>query len=133
MELRQGLQRVSAYRVEQVLAAASRLPDTVVYVLPELGIRDRESFFEAVRQRFPLDPPVQTSHSWAALEDSMWSGIDALDVARVVILWPQSRVMEEAAPADFEVAISVWEDLADALHDAEATVGRPKEVCVVIL
>jgi len=132
MNLRQGLQSGSGYRIEEVLAAASR-PDTVVYLLPELGVRDRESFFEAVRERFPLDPPVYSSYSWDALEDSIWGGIDALDVARVVIIWPQSRVMAEAAPADFEIAISVWEDLANSLNDKEATVGRPKEVCVVLM
>src|SRR5262249_33474691 len=98
MDLRQGLQRPSGYTVEQVLAAASR-PDTVVYLLPELGVRDAWSLFEAVRQRIPLDPPVY-SINWDALEDSMWSGIDALEVARVVIVWPQSRVMAQAAPED---------------------------------
>ncbi len=41
--------------------------------------------------------------------------------------------MAKAAPADFELALSVWRDLADNLHDAQATVGRPKEVCVVVM
>lgn len=132
MELRQGVQHVSSARLEGVLAAARR-PDTCVYALPEVGVRDRDSFFAAVRQRFPLDPPVVSSYSWEALQDSLWSGLDELECARVVIVWPQSRVLAAAAPRDFASVLDMWKSLAEQLHDADATVGRPKEVCVVVM
>jgi hypothetical protein len=132
MELVQGVQKLSSRSLDEVLEAARR-PDTAVYVLPELGVRNRDTFFEAVRQRFPLDPPVHTNYSWEALKDSLWSGIDALDIARVVIVWPNWRVMAEAAPRDYEIAASVWEDLAEQLHDDDATVGRAKHVAVVLV
>ena len=101
-------------------------------MLPETGIIDRASFFDAIRATFPLYPPVLGSRSWDALSDSLWEGLHAHPARRIVILWRRTRVMSYSASGDFEIALNVLEDVASSLADPEATLNNPKEVAVLV-
>jgi hypothetical protein len=105
--------------------------DWRVFILPR-GITDRASFFDAVRETFPLDPSLVGDRVWDALSDSLWSGLDSLDDARISIIWPDSATMARKAPDEFEVAREILARITASLADPVATVGRSKQVAVVI-
>lgn len=102
-----------------------------VFILP-IGIKDTQSFFEGIRARVPLDPPVLGNNNWDALSDSLWGGLDSLDTNKIVIIWPSSAEMASAHPEDFKIAINILSELTKSLADAEATVGDAKQVLVVV-
>lgn len=131
MELRPGLSRAAALDVETTRRQASEAGYTT-FVLPASGIVDRASFFDAVRATLPLDPPVVGARSWDALSDSLWEGLYALPDQRIAILWPNARTMARTASSDFETALNVLTDVVSLLADPRATVGRPKEVAIVV-
>jgi Barstar (barnase inhibitor) len=131
MDIKAGLQRVNALDVETI-QRQTLLAGYATYVLPADGIIDRASFFNAARATFPLDPPLKGSSSWDALSDSLWEGLYTQPARRIVILWPGARAMANSAPADFETAVNVLDDIANALSDPGATIGDPKEVAVLV-
>lgn len=102
-----------------------------VYFLSE-EITDRPAFFGAVKTTLPLDPPVIGDEKWDALSDSLWSGLFAEDPQQIAIVWPNSAVMAERAPEDYQIARSILADLVESLNSAEMTVGRPKDIMVVL-
>ena len=102
-----------------------------VVVLPA-GIIDRSSFFRAVKQTIALDPDVVGDSKWDALSDSMWSGIDGLASDKFAIIWPDYKMMAEAAPEDFAVARSMLVSLSASLGNVEATVGNAKQVLIIL-
>lgn len=97
-----------------------------VYVLETRPPADREAFFAAVRNVLPLDPPLASSRSWDALTDSLWEGLETLNSSRVVILWPDAHQMKSWAPSDYEIAVSVLQDVANSLLEDRM------EVCVYL-
>lgn len=131
MELRPGLSRVAALDVEATRRQASEAGYTT-FVLPAGGVVDRASFFDAIRTTLPLDPPVVGSRSWDALSDSLWEGLHALSDRRIAILWPNARTMARKSSADFETALDILTDVVTLLGDPRATVGKPKEVALVV-
>lgn len=102
-----------------------------VFVLPE-GVTDKRSFFQAVRDTIPLDPPLLGDRSWEALSDSLWSGLDSLDAKNVAMLWPGSATMAALARDDFAVATASLGEVAELLSDVEATVGEPTQLMVIL-
>src|SRR5208282_6398864 len=74
MEFKIGLTRTGALDAEATRRQAEQSGYTT-FMLPEKGIVDRVSFFEAVRTTLPLDPPLVGSRSWDALSDSLWEGL----------------------------------------------------------
>ncbi len=102
------------------------------FVLPRKSIRDRRSFFEAVRDTLPLDPPVVGSRSWDALSDSLWEGLRTYPSERIVILWPDADRMAESDPDDFEIAVNLLADITSTLGSPTLTSGDPKEIVVLI-
>jgi hypothetical protein len=66
------------------------------------------------------------------MSDSLWEGLYMHAARRIAIVWPNTRDMERAAPSDFEVALSVLEDVASSLVDPRATRDQPKEVAVIV-
>jgi hypothetical protein len=106
-----------------------------VFVLPD-GIDGTPSFFGAVDVLLPLDPPLfgigQGRYVWDALSDSLWEGLHEIPERRIAILWPDAARLSEADPVAHETALSVLDDVSRSLTDSEATVGRPKDVAVVI-
>lgn len=131
MEFRAGLAVIPRAGVPAVLAEAARqgLP---AFVLATRGCVDRESFFHAVRETLPLDPPLVSSRSWDALSDSLWEGLRGVNSARIVIVWPDVTMPDFGVEGDFRLALSVLQDVAESLTDPGATSGRPKEVSVYV-
>ncbi len=66
------------------------------------------------------------------MSDSLWEGLHALPGGRVAILWPNARTMASTAALDFEMALNVLADVANLLANPRATIGKPKEVTVVV-
>jgi len=129
MEFRVGIHRVDSLDVAAIRREAAA---AAVFVLPPT-IGDGVSFFDACRATFPLDPPLYDgSRSWDALADSLCGGLDQLEVRRLVILWPAARAMETAASKDFEIALSVFEQVAGNLADERPSVGKPKQLMVLV-
>jgi hypothetical protein len=131
MEIRPGLTRTGAVDAEALRRDAERAGYTPL-VLPEQGIVDKASFFEAVRRTLPLDPPLGIYNVWDALSDSLNEGLYSLPDRRIAILWLGTRSMETSAPADFEVAVNVLARVAYSLLDLRFTCGNPKEVAVLV-
>ena len=131
VEIKQGLRRIEALDVEATRRDAE-LAGYTTFVLPESGIVDRASFFDAVRATFPLDPPLMGSRSWDALSDCLWEGLYAHAARRIAILWPSTRVMANSASDDFEIALNVLADVANSLADPLVTRDNPKEVAVLV-
>jgi len=78
------------------------------------------------------EPPVVSARSWDAMSDSLWEGLHQLPGPRIVILWPNARVMAHEAPAEHELALQVLDDVAAGLADERATLGTPKLLSVVV-
>ena len=131
MEIKAGLNRTGPIDAEATRHQAEEAGYTV-FVLPEKGIVDRASFFDAVRATFPLDPPVVTCRSWDALSDSLWEGLHTHAAQRIAILWLGTRLMARLAPTDFEIAMEVLTHVANGLADKRATCNKPKEVAVLV-
>jgi hypothetical protein len=128
--MQRGIIRTASQDVEETIERA-RQAGLAVYLLPPSGIRDRDDFFNAVRETLPLDPPLVSNRSWDALSDSLWGGLDALSAGHVVIVWANSDVMARAAPVDYETALEILTDIADTLAERDFT-DRPKEVSIIL-
>jgi hypothetical protein len=92
----------------------------------------REGFFDAVRNSLPLDPPLVGSCSWDALSDSLWEGLHAQQLDRVVILWTDATAFAEEDPDGCRTAVEVLADVAASLQEETATMGRPTQLCVYV-
>jgi hypothetical protein len=131
MEIKPGLHRPGVLDVEETRRQAEAA-GYMTFVLPETGILDRASFFDAVRATFPLDPPLLGSRSWDALSDSLWEGLHAHAAKRIVILWPGTHSMATSSPSEFEIALHVLADIAASLANPRATCEQPKEVAILV-
>ncbi|MCX7290471.1 barstar family protein [Janthinobacterium sp.] len=94
-------------------------------------ISSKAQFFDGVRAAFPLDPPLHGYHSWDALADSLWSGLEGLQEEDIVIVWRDSRHMQMQAEEDFAIALDILHDLPGALADVALTVNQPKKLLVL--
>jgi hypothetical protein len=124
-----GLFVVGALEAEQLVEKCGREGGRI-FVLPE-SIRTRDDFFAGIRQVLPLDPPLESSRSWEALADSLWSGLDSLPDSKVVVVWPSASLMENQSPEDFRIATDILSELPDSLADVEVTAGQTKQVLVL--
>ncbi|MEO8552435.1 MAG: barstar family protein [Kofleriaceae bacterium] len=128
MTVARGLVRVEHLEVE-ALRAEAVAAGRVVLTLPD-DIVDKASFFRAARDTLPLDPPAEGS--WDALDDSLWEGLYQLTSESILIVWPDADPMVRCAPEDFRIAEEILADVASSLADRELTVGRPKDVSVIV-
>lgn len=118
--------------VDSIVASAER-EGARVYRLPRNGVIDKSSFFQAVRDWLPNEPPLAGPHNvWDALSDSLWGGFDALDAPRIVLIWPNASAMRRASPDEYRGALEILKFVADALADPRATVGRPKVLSIYV-
>jgi hypothetical protein len=131
MSLQSGLVTIDPTAVEGVIEEATASGATT-YVLSVSEPADRAAFFDAVRNTFPLDPPLIGSRSWDALSDSLWEGLRTLNAPRVVIVWRDAHIMGELHPDDYKIAVAVLEDLTATLSDVKATVRSPRTVNIYI-
>jgi hypothetical protein len=126
-----GISRVSRDVAEE-MAVSPPGGGTKVFALRR-GIRDKKSLFAAVREGLPLDPPLTLgSEKWDALEDSLWSGLHAVEEPNVVVVWPEADEMLQASSNDFEIAVSILADIAQTLGDAKVTNGPVKSVTFIL-
>jgi hypothetical protein len=130
MRLKQGLSHVRHLDVEAMTREAES-SGFRVFVLPS-GIDSRESFFDAVRETFPMDPPLLGSRSWDALSDSLGGGLYSIDEDRILIVWPNSGGFATSAAKEYETALSVLKDLITTLADNETTQKRPKSISAIV-
>jgi Barstar (barnase inhibitor) len=131
MKLQPGLIMVGAAHLDSIVQAA-KLEQVPVYVLPDAGVVDRTSFFDAIRATLPLDPPIQSARSWDALSDSLWAGLDKLDADQVLIVWPNAAAMIPASRMEYDQALMVLADVATSLADPKLTQGKPKQVSIIV-
>jgi hypothetical protein len=80
----------------------------------------------------PLDPPLGGAESWNALADSLFGGLCVLPEQCIAIVWPNAYMMAKTAPPEFDIAMSVFVDLAHGLGNPRFTRGEPKNVVVVV-
>jgi hypothetical protein len=132
MQLAPGLHRVKTIDVAATLQAAADA-GYATFVLPS-GIGDASAFFDAVQAELPLDPPLLRigGDSWDALCDSLWEGLYQHPSQRLAIVWPGTTAWARSHPEDFDEALGVLSDVAVQLADEALTVGRPKEVAVIV-
>jgi hypothetical protein len=102
-----------------------------VFRLPD-GIRNKATFFGAIKEVLPLDPPLGTGLKWDALADSIWGGLDDLETDRVLVYWPSNAQMALEAPDDFTTASEIFESIARTLSDPRYTDGEPTFLAVVV-
>jgi hypothetical protein len=98
-----------------------------VFILPETCAENRQTFFEAVRNSLPLNPPLR-SDNWDALSDSLFQGLLDHPAEQIAILLSTAR---PTAP-DFTTALEVPSDVALGLLDPQTTGGKPKRVTLII-
>lgn len=103
-----------------------------MFVLPRVGIVDRDTLLDGARTALPMSPPLQGTRSWDAFADSLWQGVVDLPNSRVVVVWPNARAMATNDLAEFGVALEVFEDVARLLLDTRATLGRVRELSVLV-
>lgn len=103
-----------------------------VFRLPS-GIASKSDFFDAVRSTLPLDPTIHGQHSWDALSDSLWSGLDSVEEPKMALVWPDASRLRKFSPQDFETALNVLKDVASTLNDAKATAGATKLLKIILI
>jgi hypothetical protein len=131
MEIRPGVTFIEPETYE-ALTEQARGAGLPVFVVSTAGRTGREAFFDAARASLPLDPPVQSARSWEALSDSLWEGIWLQESDRVIIVWPDASEYRTTNEAEYEMALSIFRDVAESLRDATATNGRPKMLTVCV-
>jgi hypothetical protein len=124
-----GLFAVSDMDAERILEDGAR-NDWRIFRLPA-GIATKEEFFGRVGDVLPLDPVLQGNHSWDALEDSLWAGLDALQELKIIIVWPNSARMKMSAPEDFSIACDIFSGLSASLADKDVTAGEVRKLLVL--
>jgi hypothetical protein len=130
MELTPGVFEVSQSEAERLTSEAVA-QGAIVYKIRGDEVVDRASFFEAVRKNLPLSPPIVSDYSWDALSDSIWSGLDELETSRILVVWSNSDRLK-VSPINYDIALDVFRDITESIASEELTVGRPKEVNVLL-
>ncbi|MFC9593832.1 hypothetical protein ACFTUC_29100 [Streptomyces sp. NPDC056944] len=130
MVINAGFYEVPGTDIPGILDEASR-QGVPVFTLSTAGRIDKESFFGAVQETLPLDPPLGPSMVWDALSDSVWSGLHELKSPRVVIVWPDARPVA-GAKGDFWIALEILREVVSALAEDWYTGGRPTQVSVYV-
>jgi len=124
-----GFFSVDELTAEKVMLAA-HTHGKRVFCFPS-HIASKDQFFDGIRATFPLDPPLHGQHSWDALADSLWSGLDGLQEQDIVIVWRDARYMQMQAVEDFAIALDILRDLPGTLADVALTAGQPKKLLVL--
>jgi hypothetical protein len=133
MDFTAGVSMIDAAQVAD-LKAAVESAGIDAFNLTTAKVTNKPGFFEAMRSALPMDPPIGIVRpSWDALDDSLWGGIDALDVPRVAIFWTDSIALREADPETYTNALRTFSDVTESLMDLHATVGNRTAVHVYIV
>ncbi len=131
MKLQPGIHRTSNLDLDETKKQAEKT-GYKTFVLPAEGILGKVSFFEALTTTLSLDPSVIDSRSWDGLADFLWQSLYELPSRQIAILWPNSQIMAFSAPAEYEIALSVFVEVVTLLMDSSATNEKPKAVAFVV-
>lgn len=123
-----GLYMVNAIEVQRIAEKYSHSGWRVISLPAEIASQDQ--FYDAIRSKCPLDPPLYNNRSWDALADSLWSGLDKVKDERVVILWPGVDRMKAVAPEAFVIATDILTDLCVSLADPNVMGSKTKTLLV---
>jgi hypothetical protein len=111
---------------------ALHVADARLVELP-LGIATAASFFDAVTQTCPLNPPLQrVTDNWDALSDSMFGGLGDIDEPLAVIAWVDPSTLASADPEASRIALDILSTLPKDLANPEFTAGFPKDLAVLL-
>lgn len=124
-----GLQIVPIQEVDEVVADA-RARGCRVFRIPA-GARDAATFFAAVRDALPLNPPLG-GVNWDALADSLCEGLRDLDEECIAIVWPDSALMRSSSRVAYDFACSVFEEIVSNLADESMSDNSPKQLLVLL-
>jgi hypothetical protein len=92
-----------------------------IFELNGKTIKDSGSFFEEAIRKLPLDPVLASGNvNWDAFSDSLWSGLDELESARMAILWTDCSGMLEWNLCEFLTAVDSFKQVSMSLYDAES-------------
>ncbi|MCC6699390.1 MAG: barstar family protein [Candidatus Hydrogenedentes bacterium] len=131
-ELQRGLRHVEATDLDEVYRSAKR-GGWVLFKLDGKRVADKAAFFDCVRSCLPMDPPLEGNSSWDALSDSLWGGLDALEVRKILIVWTDARIMMTKSRSEYGIAEDILKDLPESLGRLEDTYNNIKTVCIVIV
>ncbi|MCX7748961.1 MAG: barstar family protein [Clostridia bacterium] len=83
-------------------------------------IYDSKTFFKAVKDSLPFDPPISGKVNWDAFSDSLWEGIMNLENQKVAIVWTKAENMLNYGLGGLIDAIRALTDVSTSLYnDAE--------------
>jgi hypothetical protein len=74
----------------------------------------------------------EDSYIWDALSDSLWERLFELPDRRIAILWPGAASLARWSPTAHQYALFTLHTVSQQLADVDLTVGRPKDVAVMI-
>jgi hypothetical protein len=115
---------------EDILLAALRADGWPTYVLPGAP-HDWDSFVVSIREVLPLDPPIARG-VWDAVKDSLWEGLDQLNVEKVAIVWPESKRMRQSEGDGYSRAVDLFTLLVFELADRKYTVDHVTRLLVLL-
>lgn len=96
-----------------------------IYELNGKKINDAKSFFKAIINILPLDPPLSESVNYDAFVDSVWGGLDELGKERVALIWNNSDNMLLIDYDNFTKICKCFSDLEMHLKTTEFGLEKP--------
>lgn len=104
----------------------------LIFEFPD-GIFSKDTFFNGVRATLPLDPPLTSNHSWDALNDSLWSGLELLPEEKLLIIWRTANKMRTHDIHNFKIACNILEDLPKSICDSKKREGKEASLAIVVV
>ncbi len=106
--------------------------DTSVIVLRTGDGTSRSAFFDTVRARAPLDPPLSTDRSWDALLDSLSAGLWQSAEGTILIAWLDASRFEAACSEEHAIAVDVLVSTCVRLSESRGGPMNPKDAQVYL-
>lgn len=89
-------------------------------------------FFSNVIKSLPTNPKLSGQVHWDGLRDSLFNGIDDLDVPCVAIIWLLPNRLFEANPDDYEIAVDVLATIVRDFEQEAKDGGRPVQLLIYL-
>ncbi|WP_293765983.1 barstar family protein [uncultured Aquitalea sp.] len=93
----------------------------------------KDTFCNGVRATLPLDPPLASNHSWDAINDSLWSGLELLPEEKLLIIWRTASEMRAHDIHNFKIACDTLEDLPKYICDSKKREGKEASLAIVVV
>ncbi|MEV6584141.1 hypothetical protein AB0M92_39160 [Streptomyces sp. NPDC051582] len=95
------------------------------------GATEKAEIIQAFARVVPTEP-LASGRSWEGFSDSLWEGLYQLEDTRVAIALSGDQ-WTHRPHGDVQTALDVLQDVVTLLQDEQATVGRPTDVCVLLV